>query len=596
MTSNQIQNRANEENKRSNQAKERETGRSNRTKEQETSRSNRANEQLERRGQNLKALDALMKNVTGIIQGKEKGVLDALKVIGAANDPSWYNLDPQLVKDVASLSYFAPLGRYQSFGKHLATLASEAVTFDDDFKAMVPGVMVLNFTPSIGVGGANETNAANVAAKNVYAYVRYNNSGAKNYEANDLMLYLLAMDSLYIAFGHACKLYSLALTAKSENYYYPSGIFKAMGYDIDSFISNLANFRSWINTIAMKLNSYNVPNAMPYYDRHVWLVTNIFKDYDIKKSQDYLFTPQTLYQYNDTHGYLEPVTITSLTPTGTDVTCTEFMEIVDGMLEQVISSEDIGIMSGDILKAYGSDKLYKVFSIAEDFHIESTYSEEVLTQIQAATVVGRLTNNTIGQDTNGHIIVGSVSSSTPYVIDGSAAYQLTDNVRTITPGTSLSQILKQKAVLNMYKDDVTPDDNMVTTRLTAMVDVPSEAKLAQVVTCGSEIINQISIVDSSEVRTNSTPFYRSVFNGYLTVETTFTAAMFRNLYIYSKFDWAPVLPVYLLVSTSNTVTYIGDIADYANYCVVDAEVINNMHSVALLSMFGVPLLGDAKRK
>ena len=596
MTSNQINNRSVEEQKRSNRAKEKETERSNRTKEAETYRSNKASESLERRGQNIKGANDLLKTVSGVIEGRSKAGTDAiLKLIGAANDPSWYNLDPQVVKDVASLSYFAPLGRFQTFGNHLNNVASSTSTLDGEFKAMVPGCMVLNFTPSIGLGGTDETNAANVAAKNVYAYVRYNNSGAKNYEANDLMLYLLAMDSLYIAYGHACKLYSLALTAKSQNYYYPSGIFKAMGYDIDSFTGNLANFRSWINTLAVKLNSYNVPNAMPFFDRHVWLVTNIFKDYEISKSQDYLFCPHKLYRYNDTHGYLEPVTIRSLTNSGSDMTVTDFMTVVNGMLEKVVSSEDIGIMSGDILKAYGSDKLYNVFQIQENFHIESTYSAEVLSQIQAATVVGRLTNDYIGQDANGHILTGSISSGTPYIIDSSAAYQLADSVRSITPGQAFNQIVKDKAVLNMYKDDVSPDDNMVASRLTTMIGVP-DGVYSRVTSCGSEIVNQVSIVDSSEVRTNSIPFYRSVFNGFINVETTFSSVMFKSLFTYSKFDWAPILPVYLLSSTGSAVNYIGDIADFANYTVLESEVVDRMHSVALLSMFGVPLLGTAKRK
>lgn len=82
------------------------------------------------------------------------------------NDPSWYALNPQLLKDAASFPYAWPLGNRLNLGK-FARLIN---------KGSVPGIMAMNWVPTIGYS-SNGTSPANVASINTYTKVRHDNSG-----------------------------------------------------------------------------------------------------------------------------------------------------------------------------------------------------------------------------------------------------------------------------------------------------------------------------------------------------------------------------------------------------------------------------------
>lgn len=99
-------------------------------------------------------------------------------------------MNPQLVKDVASLSFRTPLGSPSG-------LPSRSNPVGRDRRS-IPGIMNLYFVPTIGSSTAGESSAINIAAKNIYSFVRHENSGRINYDAPDLMLYLLALDSAFM--------------------------------------------------------------------------------------------------------------------------------------------------------------------------------------------------------------------------------------------------------------------------------------------------------------------------------------------------------------------------------------------------------------
>lgn len=112
-----------------------------------------------------------------------------IKLQDKANDPKWYIVNGQLAKDVASFSFNNALGASFEIGTHgLTTLVQPK-------KYSLPGIMTIPYVPSIGYS-ADGTSAANIAAKNFYSFVRHQNSGHANYDSPDLMMYLMAMDSI----------------------------------------------------------------------------------------------------------------------------------------------------------------------------------------------------------------------------------------------------------------------------------------------------------------------------------------------------------------------------------------------------------------
>lgn len=353
----------------------------------EAKRSNRAKENLTREEIATKKYDSHLKGI--------KTFADTVLGVGALaskNDASWYTKDAQLAKDVANLSFNQP------FGNEVQTLNRNQMDFSTN--EAIPGVTTITYIPTIGYTESVNGNAADVAAISLYAYVRHANSGSKNYERANLMMYLFAMDQAYTLWALMRKLYSLGLTSKGYNRYYNDAMIKSLGFQPNSIRNNLADFRAFINAYAMKLNSLYVPKGLPLIDRHQWLVSNIFKDQPIKKSPEYQFRPVSFGYYDSRNNRIK-FEYLSYDRVKHDMyyTLDDLKNAATIIIDAIIADEDIGIMSGDILKAYGESRVYFVPSTPEDFHIESIYSEEVLSQITNCELIGELP---MSYDTDNH--------------------------------------------------------------------------------------------------------------------------------------------------------------------------------------------------
>lgn len=324
------------------------------------------------------------------------------------NDPSWYALNPQLLKDTASFPYAWPLGNRLNLGKYA----------DYINEGSVPGVLVMNWVPTIGYSDGG-TSPVNVASINTYTKVRHDNSGHANYDHADYMMYLLAMDSVYAYHSWMRRLYGVMLTYSNTNRYYPRAIVKAMGVDFDYLQRNLADFRQYINTYAIKASALAVPAKMSYMTKHYWMSEGLYYDSQQDKPQTYLFNPLGFYKFaltaGDTpHGILqfEPMFYTgkpgqnqvmytgATVPDNDTWTLSDIVHYGDGLLAPIISDEDFGIMSGDTLKSFGVGGCYTLPFTEETYTVVPSYSEEVLDQIQNATFIGMpvIDTMTIDQD------------------------------------------------------------------------------------------------------------------------------------------------------------------------------------------------------
>lgn len=88
------------------------------------------------------------------------------------NDVSWYTKNPQMLIDAASYSYNTPLGTPVPYQKLLSGVPNYTTGTNP---CAVPGLMSISFVPTIGVS-VDSISPANVAAQNIYSYVRYMNS------------------------------------------------------------------------------------------------------------------------------------------------------------------------------------------------------------------------------------------------------------------------------------------------------------------------------------------------------------------------------------------------------------------------------------
>lgn len=478
------------------------------------------------------------------------------------NDPKWYALNPQLLLDSASLSYNTPLGVNLN-------LDYRNVTFDAGYhNVRLPGVAVINLDFTLGSSG-DATSALNMSAFGLYSFVRHANSGHANYDAPDLMLYIGAMDSVHGALAWFKRLYGLANLYNVYNRYYPKAIVEAMGVDFNDLIANLPQVRYFINQMASKMASMCIPANMSLYARHTWLYSGIYMDGDVNKAQSYLFNPHTFLKFTENEG---PGVLSGLTTmswrTGMGVApepVSKFMTKFRSLLDPITSSEDMNIMSGDILKAYGSANIVKVDGITSDYTVIPQPVGEVLTQINNLTVVPAIGD---GYKLVAQTEQGVLTSELPFDTN----QHNYDHLR----------------IINMPMSNVTPGDTMVATRLMLIPEsvTSSDGEFSyEFRSFGTEIVHDVDIREMNA--TGAVQQRKLMTDGVITSANV--AATLDAIATISAFDYCPL--VYLTGAAFPTLRIYGNMA---NTTVVSYDTLRRMHETAVISELDVPQVASPK--
>lgn len=595
--------------------------------EQERRRSNRSNEAIsrdkvsqERREQDrrdkaykrenvYKGLDIAEKVIGATPYGMMKKIQNSFAknmagILGSANDPSWYALNKQMLEDAASISFENPLQNGlilgSAYNKDQLPQASSFIPRPEINRA---SVVNLTWITTIGKGSLTSTTPINLAAQNIYAWVRHANSGHSNYEPADLMLYILAVSEAYKLYAWGRNIYRIA----NSMFAYDLNLIKAIetctGVDISDFRANLANMRYFLNVCATRLNALNVPSEFPFFDRHVWLASNIFKDSPIAKSAYYIFRPASVGLY--TEGSSAEATGSLVMTAITDQNFNSFQSVMNNVINRLMASEDIGIISGDIKKAYG-DKLFKIESTPTEDYINPVYSEEVLAQINNitfacdASVSGPsyahqlVTDEDIHQAPGSHFLYQGHYASTLTEEDINVKYHISpDAIGTgyvIPPRT-------RSALINMYMDRPTPNDVMVGSRLAQTYQSFDGNGLGigyrTPDSVGSEVILNAFVayasIDTSVGTDAWTWKYVAIgdnanhFNNY----STGSGYTYSLPALTAQIDWFPSYSINSTSSTQFTNNYFI-VQDLDNFALVPSKSLENMHSCALLSMFHIP--------
>lgn len=475
----------------------------------------------------------------------------------ACNDVSWYTSSPELLKAAASIP------SYYTNGASLPFNSAKSV----------PGILACYWNPNLGPSENTASTgvsypAINQAANSMYSFVVHANSRNKSYDAPDLMMLVLAGAQLFSAIAHGIRVYGVMRYYEEQNLYLPKALVRAMGFDYDDLKSNLARMWFDINEMISRSSQIWIPNTMPIIERWFWLNSNVYTDATTPKSQYYLTVPMRFYQYDETKyttgGALVPTTWQG----NTVQTWSQYVTIVNGMFNALLDSQDRGIIFGDILKAYGQEKIYTLSPIPADYMVTPVYDQEVLTQLENSTAVTMFLGD-IHTSPSFHITIeGSVNNSAPTTTNG-----------LWLPSTS---------VLNYHNtQEMTPEMNMVATRLKAhhviwRKDFPSTGDYTYWINCsGTEYISHYIMYYYSG-GTLQTSILSSCRQGSITV---------ANLRDLMSFEWHPWL--YLNASAPTNFTFADEMPDDAigefdNYTLIDTPTLDKMHTAATYSLFGVP--------
>lgn len=498
---------------------------------------------------------------------------------GGDNDWTWYARTPELVRSYASYPFGVATGNFMQYG--IPNMDSISV----------PGIMAYYFGPAIGEA-TNEISPVNVAMRQLYSDVRHKNSGSTNYDAPDLMMYILAMDSPYMYISFLRRLYGVMMNYSVLNRYTPKALVSAMMVDFDDVQQHLPELLGYINQLSAKVaGSLCIPNGMSYMARHTWMCSGIYTDSSTSKAQMYLYVPESYYQFKvveqDPGGYvssLQPVRFGF--PGTTYMTYSQLVSFGNALVNPLLANEDINIMSGDILKAYGMGGIVSIPQTPDTYQVLPEYNTEVLSQMENATVFNSSGYDSVIQNTSiggGYLTYGGIRSlgytiSTPLTVPE-------DQLAT------LATIAKQKKLLNFHWEHPTPENVLVATRLSTCANQTTAVQSGNTISIsgnypiGSELVCgcRIWFYNGMDSRVLNSSSYSTLYP--VTQVTNFA---YQELGLLSIFDWHPaVLPIN--ITSNGVITGYVPFEDVDMYTFLDRDNIYNLHNIALLQELFAPV-------
>lgn len=513
------------------------------------------------------------------------------------NDPSWYTHIYPLVQDVANFNYnipvgtpFNPLTGKECFVSNAGTVS--AIPNRSEGK-IVPGIMTFEVAPSIGYSN-DPTSAPNIAAQQLYSLVRKANSGAVNYDKTDLMMMIVAMDSAYMLYEELLRAYRLIGRYEVDSRYMPDALLYALKFAPD-LQKDLANFRGLLDTFAYKFSAINVPDQFDFIRRHSWLFTNVYTDSESSKAQLYAYVPDGYYVW--TEGTSDRPTYLRYVSRGELFGQSDYVKSLDNMykamntiMEPLLGSQDIGVMSGDVAKAFGEAGMIAVKPAEQYETLTPVYSMEVIQQMMNSTIISSslaAADITVNYDS---------TTSGPFLVYTPKFDKSKDNI-----GHGL-----HKHLINL-KQAGGVDINMVATRNVCNIDWSSHDSMAAIVSCGTEIVTSATIhyMQSkgnhlSSTRPISDTFYQNMMLPIYNIGAVHNMPEndletlknnINQLANMSAFDNCPT--VYLFATevwnqaSANLAKYLGTVQDIDNYTWLDEQTIKQLNDAALLSLFYV---------
>lgn len=421
-----------------------------------------------------------------------------MEVPGKSNDPNWYMNNDVLKRQIASIPTGYPTGSPLSLEGWLSSTTSA-----------MPGVMRINYVPTYGYGH-NNTDPLNIAARNLYTYINSRNSRNASYEANDLMIYIMCVDSANMFHSFMKRLYGVLNLANVRNRYLPKAIVEACGGNYEDLIHHIKDLQGYINQYAMTIRTLVLPKHFTLIDRHRYLSEGFFVDTDSVKSQLYTFVPSCLYQFSlDGHsaGMAEGKRLGV-----NDHFTMSFNQIVDfgnellNTLRYRWGEQDFNTISADILKAFGDENVVSVEYIDGDYLAWALDDTWMHSQIQNLTAFGRLESPRYTQSSDKNYLESTLYTVTDLnsnlqakVPTAQGTWKLVKEIPgTIEAFDSYTRHLTSDRIVNFYKEDVTPDDVLEATRLMNIPNAKYSDSKTGIVrldfdSCASEIVESYNM-------------------------------------------------------------------------------------------------------
>lgn len=536
------------------------------------------------------------------------------------NDVAWYVFDEQILKDLCNLAFSNMLGLPVRLGNvPKASIISQ--------------LMTINYVPTIGYSDG-PTSGYNLAIRNLYTVVRHKNSGHTNYEAPDLGIYLFATTEVAANIIECERALALANSYMIKNRNMPKRLLATLGIDADDLSANAASYRGRLNILTARLASLCIPKDYKYFQRRIWMASKTFKDHESTKAIAFIFKSQGMWQF-DAHGLSTGGSLKFNRWATTVQKLSVRLNTIETCLNAITEDEDMNIMSGDILKAFGSAALQQFAFTPEAEQLFPQFVEEMLPQIHNLVTIPSL----FGSQT--HVMtdfISNVALDVSYVMSGPDAwitqkdgyavfapsagtvrYQTDDGVHcgvdiTYNDGHEIPKVTG-RLFLNSYKETPEPKDVMIATRLRSNYYfseysyTPEETKkgvkaspIHMVTTTltafGSEIVESITVgvVDPDAIGGYKTHNYCNI--GIINTSQWSSNTILKNLISYgaqiAQIDWAPITYNFVFDEVTGVISDHTFFGDLDNYTLLDDDVLRRMHETAILAEFTTPVVAEFK--
>lgn len=527
------------------------------------------------------------------------------------NDPNFYHGgNEDLLFGAFNINFSYPAGQANTVG------VSGGVKFTGNvanvYQKAIPTLVTASIIPTFG-RNVGQNDPLNITAQELYTNVRYANSGSRNYDTNDLALYLLGMADVYSYINYMVRLYAIMTSFTPMNRALPRALVEANYADYDDLLGRTAELRYGINLLIDKTSSLVAPDVLKLFERRASIYTQVFIESESVRDQMYMYVPEGFMKFaldSDGAGMLQ------FTPFGQNngslqpkYTLDQLLSFGNSLIDQYFRDEDSGIISGDLLKAYG-DRVYGLAMIPERVPLNMTTDVNVLNQFKNALVLGCYDLENVNPFNVVQNSTKTFLTSTPIV----SYTEILQNIDTVPGFDAALKLGFKKAImashgglqlLSFPNQTPSQDDVVEATRLHYAYDTNTISTSVLLYT-GSEICNRITVYKPN-VTTNS--------NGPVNVPTMFVAAgnpgAQGNSMAYSQNEfintvcnvsackWCPAIHIlYATAVTADAATITNtqnnDVMQVANFTYVDQSVLKRMHEAVLMNQLYVT--GSARVK
>lgn len=560
------------------------------------------------------------------------------------NDASWYKGNSDLIQSVASLPFSYPTGSPLQLGM-TANIAGPSTIESQvfGFGSTVPGLMVLYTAPSLGRSSdVRSVTGVNISSNALYSYIRHANSGAAHGDPADTMIYLLAMSQVYSYINFLQRIYGLATLYAQQNKYVPSTLLTANRVDYGDVIENATQLRYYINLLIAQTASFAVPNVFTFFTRQAFLYSNIYTEGTSVRDQLYMFAPDGFWVYEEGSGggvnaaghlnytpFRNPTDSSGSNPNNL-FTVDKLIEFGQQMIIPLLGSEDIAILAGDIIKAFGSNNLITLTNLPEDYMLTPIRDDAVLEQFKNATIFGACAKGATGTNTHptsfkvNNNITQTVGVNTASIVSapqivmtfggmsaGSGSPNSSYNSRVIE---LLRSVYESKRILTTYQDVASEDTILENTRLMGTATSSFTKNADDTTNYGlnitlnlepaSEFVVEARVFAPIAIQNDSSVLLFENFSqaipAFITPRSTTSQgfgwtddAILKLITCIAPFKYAPRVQFFSGIdrTTNLNVTYYGDSLDYDNFTLIDRTTLQRLNDAVFMNLFYVPGVG-----